>query len=290
MRLRRFSRRLSLDLCIILRAYLEKPRTNLGWKGLINDPDLNETYQINKGIRISRQLYASLAGVDVPLAGEMLDTISPQFLSDLISMGAIGARTAESQLHREIASGLPFPVGFKNATDGGVDVAINSLSSAKAQHHFISLSKPGLASIVHTGGNDDCFVVLRGGTKGTNFGPKSVSAVHEMLRRKGQREVVMIDCSHGNSEKDFRKQANVAQIVGDQLQTGERGIVGVMIESNIHEGRQEIPANGIAGLKEGVSITDGCIGWETTVAVLEQLAESVRVRRKIISSAPELPN
>lgn len=194
---------------------------------------------------------------------------------------AIGARTAESQLHREIASGLPYPVGFKNATDGSVNVAIDSLSSTKAQHHFIGLSKPGVASVVHTGGNDDCFVILRGGTNGTNFETQNVSATREMLRERGQRDVVMIDCSHGNSNKDFRNQANVAQTVGDQLRTGEKGIIGVMIESNIHEGRQEMPVNGTAGLKQGVSITDGCIGWETTVAVLEQLAEGVRARRKV---------
>ena len=160
-------------------------------------------------------------------------------------------------------------------------VAIDSLSSTKAQHHFIGLSKPGLASVVHTGGNDDCFIILRGGTKGTNFEPENVSTTREMLRNRGQRDVVMIDCSHGNSNKDFRNQAKVAQTVGDQLRAGEKGIIGVMIESNIHEGRQELSTNGTAGLKQGISITDECIGWETTVAVLEQLAEGVRARRKI---------
>lgn len=279
-RLREQSLKHSSNLCIVMRAYLEKPRTTVGWKGLINDPDIDATYRINKGVRISRQLYVSLTSAGVPIAGEVLDTISPQFLADLISVGAIGARTTESQLHREVASGLPFPVGFKNSTDGGVNVAIDALDAAAAQHHFMGVTKLGLASIVRTTGNPDGFIILRGSTKGTNFGPEGVRAARELLWQRGQREVVMIDCSHGNSRKDFRNQAGVAEAIGDQLRAGERAIVGVMIESNIHEGSQQIPPDGSTNLKAGVSITDSCIGWETTVTVLDQLAEAVRVRRK----------
>lgn len=281
-RLKDISKKLSADLCIVMRAYLEKPRTTTGWKGLINDPDLDATYRINKGVRVSRQLYVSLTSIGVPIAGEVLDTISPQYLADLVSVGAIGARTTESQLHREVASGLPFPVGFKNSTDGGVNVAIDALGSAAASHHYIGVAKPGLASIVRTTGNPDCFVILRGGSKCTNFGAESVHAACDLLRHRGHREIVMIDCSHGNSKKNYRNQAGVAQAVGDQLRAGEKAIIGVMVESNIYEGKQDVPSDGVAKLKAGVSITDGCIGWETTVTVLEQLAEAVKARRNAL--------
>ena len=266
-----------------MRAYLEKPRTTVGWKGLINDPDIDETYKINKGLRVSRQLYADLTGSGVPIASEMLDTISPQFLADLISLGAIGARTTESQLHRELASGLSFPIGFKNGTDGGLTVAIDAIGAAAAKHHFMGVTKQGLAAITRTSGNADGFVILRGGTKGTNFDPESVKATREALRKKGEKEVMMIDCSHGNSQKNHRNQPKVAQVIGDQLREGEEGIVGVMIESNINEGSQKVPEEGPAGLKKGVSITDACIDWDTTVQVLEQLADGVRTRREVRS-------
>ena len=196
-RLRELSEKYSGDLCIIMRAYLEKPRTTVGWKGLINDPDIDETFKINKGLRVSRQLFVDLTSSGMPIASEMLDTISPQFLADLISLGAIGARTTESQLHRELASGLSFPMGFKNGTDGSLAVAIDAVGAAAAKHHFMGVTKQGLAAITRTSGNEHGFVILRGGTNGTNFDAASVKATREALRKKGQREVMMIDCSHG---------------------------------------------------------------------------------------------
>lgn len=196
-RLHELSRKLEQDLCIIMRAYLEKPRTTVGWKGLINDPEINETFQINKGLRLSRQLFCDLNDLGMPIASEMLDTISPQFLADLISLGAIGARTTESQLHRELASGLSFPVGFKNGTDGSLTVAIDAVGSASSPHHFMGVTKQGLAAITRTKGNEHGFVILRGGTKGTNFDRDSVKAAREALQKKKQKEIIMVDCSHG---------------------------------------------------------------------------------------------
>lgn len=196
-RLVQLADKLKDDICIIMRAYLEKPRTTVGWKGLINDPDIDESYQINKGLRVSRQLFCDLTGQGMPIASEMLDTISPQFLADLISLGAIGARTTESQLHRELASGLSFPMGFKNGTDGSLTVAVDAIGAAAAKHHFMGVTKQGLAAITKTAGNPDCFVILRGGTKGTNFDRDSVKATREALRKKNLGEVMMIDCSHG---------------------------------------------------------------------------------------------
>ncbi|KAL9636527.1 MAG: hypothetical protein Q9164_002769 [Protoblastenia rupestris] len=283
-RLNELSHKLSDDLCIIMRAYLEKPRTTVGWKGLINDPEINETFKINKGLRVSRQLFCDLTSLGMPIASEMLDTISPQFLADLISLGAIGARTTESQLHRELASGLSFPVGFKNGTDGSLSVAIDAVGSAASKHHFMGVTKQGLAAITITSGNEHGFVILRGGSGGTNFDRESVKATREALKKKNQKEVMMIDCSHGNSKKNHRNQPSVARTIGDQLREGETAIVGVMIESNINEGNQKVPPEGPAGLKKGVSITDACIDWDTTVEVLEQLADAVRTRRKIAES------
>ncbi|KAI9729743.1 MAG: 3-deoxy-7-phosphoheptulonate synthase [Cirrosporium novae-zelandiae] len=278
-RLKQVSDKLSSDILIIMRAYLEKPRTTVGWKGLINDPDIDESYKINKGLRVSRQLYCDLTSSGLPIASEMLDTISPQFLADLISLGAIGARTTESQLHRELASGLSFPMGFKNGTDGSLTVAIDAVGAAAASHHFMGVTKQGLAAITKTSGNKDGFIILRGGSKGTNFDKDSVKATREILRKRGQKEVMMIDCSHGNSRKDHHNQPKVAKTIADQLREGETGIIGVMIESNINEGNQKVPPEGPSGLKKGVSITDACINWETTVDVLEDLASAVRERR-----------
>ncbi|EEH04435.1 phospho-2-dehydro-3-deoxyheptonate aldolase [Histoplasma capsulatum G186AR] len=280
-RLKSLSDKLKSDLCIIMRAYLEKPRTTVGWKGLINDPDIDESYNINKGLRISRKLYADLNGMGMPIASEMLDTISPQFLADLISLGAIGARTTESQLHRELASGLSFPIGYKNGTDGNLGVAIDAIGAAANPHHFLGVTKQGLAAITKTCGNEHGFVILRGGTNGTNYDAESIKAARQDLRQKKQREIVMVDCSHGNSKKNHLNQPIVAQCVGDQLRNGEEAIIGVMIESNIYEGNQKVPPEGPSGLAKGVSITDACINWEMTVEVLEQLAESVRVRRTL---------
>ncbi|EGU75053.1 phospho-2-dehydro-3-deoxyheptonate aldolase, tyrosine-inhibited [Fusarium oxysporum f. sp. conglutinans race 2 54008] len=280
-RLKELSDKLSDDLCIVMRAYLEKPRTTVGWKGLINDPDIDNSFKINKGLRVSRQLFVDLTSKGLPIATEMLDTISPQFLADCISVGAIGARTTESQLHRELASGLSFPVGFKNGTDGSLGVAIDAIGAAAAQHHFMGVTKQGLAAITRTKGNEHCFVILRGGTKGTNFDKESVQAAKKVLQDKKQKEAIMIDCSHGNSSKNHKNQPKVAKVVGEQLREGEKAIIGVMIESNIGEGNQKVPAEGPAALQRGVSITDACINWEDTAVVLEDLADAVRTRRKV---------
>ncbi|KAF8428116.1 putative phospho-2-dehydro-3-deoxyheptonate aldolase, tyrosine-inhibited [Tirmania nivea] len=269
------------ELLIVMRAYLEKPRTTVGWKGLINDPDINNSFNINKGLKISRQLFVDLTGMGMPIASEMLDTISPQFLADLLSVGAIGARTTESQLHRELASGLSFPVGFKNGTDGSLDIAIDAIGAAQNPHHFLSVTKPGVVAIVGTVGNEDCFIILRGGKKGPNYDAENVAVVKERLQKAGARERFMIDCSHGNSEKNYKNQPKVAQNIADQLSSGEQAIMGVMIESHINEGSQKMGPEGKAGLKYGVSITDSCIGWEDTVSVLEVLANAVKKRRQV---------
>lgn len=267
-----------------MRSYLEKPRTTVGWKGLINDPDVNNTFNINKGLRIARQLFVDLTEKGMPLASEMLDTISPQFLADLLSVGAIGARTTESQLHRELASGLSFPVGFKNGTDGSLDVAIDAIGAVRHPHHFLSVTKPGVVAIVGTVGNEDCFVILRGGKKGTNYDAASIAEAKSKLAAKGMQSVIMVDCSHGNSEKNHKNQPKVAKTLSEQIAGGEQAIKGIMIESHINEGAQKTSPDGKAGLKYGVSITDACIGWQDTELVLDELAQAVRKRRKADSA------
>ena len=227
------------ELVIVMRSYLEKPRTTVGWKGLINDPEIDGSFLINKGLRLSRQLFVDLTSRGMPIASEMLDTISPQFLADLLSVGAVGARTTESQIHRELASGLSFPVGFKNGTDGTLGVAIDAIGSVRHPHHFLSVTKPGVVAIVGTVGNEDCFVILRGGTAGTNFDAQSIRKARESLRKKGLVERMMVDCSHGNSEKQHKNQPKVAKVVAEQIEEGEQGILGVMIESHINEGKEE---------------------------------------------------
>ena len=219
-----------------MRSYLEKPRTTVGWKGLINDPDIDNSFKINKGLRVSRQLFVDLTDMGMPLASEMLDTISPQFLADLLSVGAVGARTTESQLHRELASGLSFPVGFKNGTDGTLDVAVDAIGAVKHPHHFLSVTKPGVVAIVGTVGNEDCFVILRGGKKGTNYDAASIAEAKEALEKKALRKRLMVDCSHGNSLKNHKNQPKVARSLAGQIAGGEDAIMGVMIESHIHEG------------------------------------------------------
>ncbi|KAK6465035.1 2-dehydro-3-deoxy phosphoheptonate aldolase [Scheffersomyces coipomensis] len=277
------------ELLIVMRAYLEKPRTTVGWKGLINDPEIDGSFQINKGLRIARKLFVELTS-KLPIAGEMLDTISPQFLSDLFSVGAIGARTTESQLHRELASGLSFPVGFKNGTDGTLGVAVDAMRAASHPHHFLSVTKPGIVAIVGTDGNKDTFVILRGGKKGTNFDEESVKETQEQLIKSkivtesnpGPR--IMVDCSHGNSNKDHRNQPKVAAVVADQIARGSTAICGLMIESNINEGRQDVPPleqGGKSALKYGCSITDACIGWDNTIEVLDVLANAIKTRRSL---------
>lgn len=268
------------DLLIVMRSYLEKPRTTVGWKGLVNDPDIDGTFNINKGLRTSRQLFLDLTEKGMPLASEMLDTISPQFIADMLSVGAIGARTTESQVHRELASGLSFPVGFKNGTDGNLDIAIDAIGAVQHPHHFLSVTKPGNVAIVGTVGNDDCFVILRGAKKTTNYDSKSISIAKNALVAKSLRPRLMVDCSHGNSEKNHKNQPKVAHSLADQIRNGEEAIMGCMIESNLYEGNQPAPKEGRAGLKYGVSITDACINWEDTEVVLAELAEAVAERRK----------
>ena len=224
------------DLMIVMRAYLEKPRTTVGWKGLINDPDMNNSFDINKGLYTARQLFADLTSLGMPLASEMLDTISPQYISDFLSIGAIGARTTESQLHRELASGLSFPVGFKNGTDGSLDVAIDAVNAVQHPHHFLSITSTGVTSIVQTKGNEDGFVILRGGKKGTNYDATSIKEAKKKLENAGLARRIMVDCSHGNSLKVHTNQLKVVKSLADQISEGEEDIMGVMIESNINEG------------------------------------------------------
>ncbi|KAF2720317.1 3-deoxy-7-phosphoheptulonate synthase [Polychaeton citri CBS 116435] len=273
------------NLLIVMRSYLEKPRTTVGWKGLVNDPDIDNTFNINKGLRTARQMFLDLTEKGMPLASEMLDTISPQFTADLLCVGAVGARTTESQVHRELASGLSFPVGFKNGTDGTLDVAIDAIGAVKHPHHFLSVTKPGNVAIVGTVGNDDCFVILRGGKKGTNYDAQSIKESKAALEKKGMRARLMVDCSHGNSEKNHKNQPKVAHVLAEQIKEGEDAVMGVMIESNINEGSQKVPAEGKAGLKYGVSITDACIGWEDTEAVLAELSDAVAARRQKLGPA-----
>ncbi|KAH7868303.1 3-deoxy-7-phosphoheptulonate synthase [Lentinula edodes] len=271
------------NLLIVMRAYLYKPRTTVGWKGLINDPDINGTFKINKGLRTARQLLCDLTDLGVPVGSELLDTISPQYIADLISWGAIGARTTESQLHRELASGVSFPIGFKNGTDGSVTVAIDAMHSASNPHAFMGVTEQGLASIVKTRGNQDVHVILRGGTKGPNFSSEHIKDAAKAISKKQQFASIMVDCSHGNSQKNHNNQPRVLQDVCDQLAAGERNITGVMIESNINDGRQDVPSVGPAALKHGVSITDACVDFDTTVDMLNKLNEAVSKRRAVIS-------
>ncbi|KAI9472243.1 MAG: 3-deoxy-7-phosphoheptulonate synthase [Benjaminiella poitrasii] len=270
------------DLLIVMRVYFEKPRTTVGWKGLINDPFMNNSYEINKGLRIARQLLLDLNEMGIPTGCEFLDTISPQYTGDLVSWGAIGARTTESQIHRELASGLSCPVGFKNGTDGSNGVAYDAIRAASNGHHFLSVTKQGLSAIVQTEGNDACHVILRGGKSGTNYDSKSIQRTAQELQKLNLAPIVMVDCSHGNSSKDHKRQPLVAQSIVEQLAqpsvTGDN-IIGVMIESNLVEGRQDIPIEGPHRLNYGQSITDACINWEDTVQVLDCLCEGVRNRR-----------
>ena len=269
--------RLAADLEVVMRVYFEKPRTTVGWKGLINDPYLDGTFRINEGLRIARDLLLRLHRVGVPAGSEFLDTISPQYIGDLISWGAIGARTTESQVHRELASGLSAPVGFKNGTDGNVKVAVDAIQAARQCHHFLSVHKNGQVAIVETRGNDDCHVILRGG-KSPNYDAASVESACAALRAAGLPERLMIDLSHANSSKQHRRQIDVGAAVGAQIGRGDRRIVGVMVESHLEEGRQDLVSG--KPLVYGKSITDACLGWADTVPLLESLAEEVRRRRR----------
>jgi len=265
------------DLCIVMRVYFEKPRTTVGWKGLINDPRLDNSFAINKGLRLARHFLLDVTALGLPAGCEFLDPILPQFFTDAVTWGAIGARTTESQVHRELASGLSMPVGFKNGTDGDVQIAIDALRAAAYPHRFPGLTEEGLAAILATRGNEDCHVILRGGTSGTNYDAGSVRETLSRLRAVNLLPRLMVDLSHGNSEKDYRRQPIAAQTVAAQVAAGETGIIGVMMESFLVEGRQDLTDP--ARLVYGQSITDGCMGWETTVPVLEELAAAVRARR-----------
>lgn len=276
-RLAKIREELKDDLEIVMRVYFEKPRTTVGWKGLINDPYLDNSFRLNDGLRTARQLLLELNQQGVPTAGEFLDMITPQYVADLMCWGAIGARTTESQVHRELSSGLSCPVGFKNGTDGTIKIAIDAINSANAPHHFLSVTKYGHSAIVATTGNQDCHIILRGG-KAPNFCAADVKTITEELHKAALPANIMIDFSHANSQKQFKKQLDVAADVGEQIAQGNNDIFGVMIESHLVEGRQDLES--IETLTYGQSITDACIGWEDSETVLRQLAESVRKRRQ----------
>jgi 3-deoxy-7-phosphoheptulonate synthase len=266
------------DLLIVMRVYFEKPRTTVGWKGLINDPRLDNTFRINEGVRLARGLLLELNELGVPCATEFLDTITPQYTADLIAWGAIGARTTESQVHRELASGLSCPVGFKNGTDGNVRIAIDAIRAAQSPHHFLSVTKAGHSAIVSTSGNEDCHVILRGG-KAPNYDAPHVDAAAKEIAAAGLAGRLMIDFSHANSSKQFKRQIEVAKDTAAQLAAGEERIMGVMVESHLVEGRQDLVPG--QPLEYGKSITDACVGWDDTLAVLEILAQGVRARRLV---------
>ncbi|KAG2763557.1 Phospho-2-dehydro-3-deoxyheptonate aldolase [Phytophthora cactorum] len=276
-RLLELKKELNKDLLIVMRVYFEKPRTTVGWKGLINDPDLDGSFNINKGLRVARELLAAINELGLPAGCEFLDTMSPQFISDLVSWGAIGARTTECQLHRELCSGLSMPIGFKNGTGGDLQLAVDAVVAAKHSHCFLSVSSQGLAAIVNTSGNDTCHLILRGGKSGPNFEKEHVDDASARMLKANLVDNVMIDCSHGNSQKKHKNQVKVAANIADQLRTGDDRIVGVMLESNIEEGNQPLTPG--KPLVYGKSVTDACMGWETTVEVLRDLAAAVRERR-----------
>ena len=276
-RLKREADALRDDLLVVMRVYFEKPRTTVGWKGYINDPRLDGSFRINEGLRRARQLLLEINTLGLPIATEFLDLLSPQYIADLIAWGAIGARTTESQSHRQLASGLSSPIGFKNGTDGGVQIAADAIVAARANHAFMGMTKMGMAAIFETRGNDDAHVILRGGKKGPNYDAASVDAACSVLRTAGLREQVMVDCSHANSNKSHLRQIDVANDLAAQLSGGETRIIGLMIESHLEEGRQELKPG--APLQRGVSITDACLGWTQTEPVLKTLAGAVRARR-----------
>jgi 3-deoxy-7-phosphoheptulonate synthase len=269
--------RLGADLCVAMRVYFEKPRTTLGWKGLINDPHLDGSGDVNTGLRMARALLLEVLGLGLPVGCEFLDPITPQYISDTVCWGAIGARTVESQIHRQLGSGLSMPVGFKNRTDGNVQVAVDAVRAAAARHAFAGIDVSGTPAILHTTGNPECHVILRGGHNAPNYGADAIANATELLRAASLPERVMIDLSHDNSGKDPDRQPAVAAAVADQVAAGNRDIVGVMLESFLVGGRQDLVAG--HDLVYGQSITDACIGWETTVEVLDGLADAVQARR-----------
>ncbi len=275
-------RELSESLDVVMRVYFEKPRTTVGWKGLINDPQLDGSFAINQGLRAARRFLLDVVELGLPAGTEFLDPITPQFYADLVSWGAIGARTAESQVHRELASGLSMPVGFKNGTEGSVSVAVDGILSAKNPHHFLSVTKQGVAAIVGTKGNADCHVILRGGRTGPNYSSATIAEVVTTLERLHLAPRLMVDCSHANSGKDPMKQLVVAQDVAAQIEGGSRSIMGVMLESFLVDGGQKhVEGSPRDRLVRGQSITDPCLGWDRTVPALERLAEAVVAKRAV---------
>ena len=273
-RLDGLARELEDSLCLVMRAYFEKPRTTVGWKGLVNDPHLDDTFEVGEGLAIARRLLLDMAALDLPLSTEALDPITPQYLQDLISWTAIGARTTESQKHREMASGLSSVVGFKNGTDGSLAVALNALHSVASPHSFLGINAGGQVSVMHTRGNRDAHLVLRGGSDGPNYDAASVAAAERQLAETGLAANIMVDCSHANSDKDHDRQPLVANNVAAQIAAGNRSIIGLMIESNIEAGNQPLRAER-ERLRYGVSVTDACIDWPTTERLLREIAASV---------------
>ncbi len=277
-RLKEMSDRYRSELLIVLRVYFEKPRTTVGWKGLINDPQLDGSFQINRGLHQARKFLLDVTALGLPAATEFLDTTFGQYYTNLISLGAIGARTTESQIHRELASGLSMPVGFKNRTDGDIQVAVDSIIAARQSHHFPSLTKQGLPAILETSGNPDCFMILRGGSRsGENYHAEDIQQASELMQKKQLDPAIIVDCSHANSRKDYRRQIEVVKEVSEHIAKADPALQGVMIESHLVEGRQ----TAVAGqpLLYGQSITDGCVGWETSEQLLAQLAQAVDERR-----------
>lgn len=274
---------LSADLCLVMRVYFEKPRTTIGWKGLINDPYLDQSFKINDGLRLARRLLLDLAEMGVPAGTEFLDMIIPQYLAGLVSWGAIGARTTESQVHRELVSGLSCPVGFKNGTSGNVQIAVEAVGSAARPHTFLGHTKNGQSAIFVTQGNPDCHVILRGGGRTTNYDAKSVLEASASLEKAGLRSRVMVDCSHANSKKDHTKQPAVCRAVAEQIAGGSQNILGVMLESNLVAGAQRLADR--QQLVYGQSITDSCMAWDETVGLLRELAVAVETRRAAKSAA-----
>jgi len=276
-RLKAERERLRDDLEIVMRVYFEKPRTTVGWKGLINDPDLDGSFRINHGLRVARELLMEINALGLPAGCEYLDMITPQYIADMVSWGAIGARTTESQVHRELASGLSCPVGFKNGTDGNVRIAAEAIRAAQQPHHFLSVTKGGHSAIVSTKGNDDCHIILRGG-KAPNYDAAGVEAACQELAKNGLAQRLMIDASHANASKQHERQLAVAEAIAGQLEAGEARIVGVMVESHLVGGRQDlVPGKALA---YGQSVTDACLGWDDSVTLLERLAAGVRGRRR----------
>lgn len=273
---------LNKDLVVVMRTYFEKPRTTVGWKGYINDPHLDGSFSINEGLELARALLLDVLGLGLAVGTEFLDLLSPQFISDLVSWGAIGARTTESQSHRQLASGLSCPVGFKNGTDGGVKIASDAILAAQSVHAFMGMTKMGLAAIFETSGNDNCHLILRGG-KVPNYSAADVSAACALLKGAGLKEQVMVDVSHANSSKDHLRQISVCADVAQQIALGEHRIMGVMIESHLNAGRQDLVPG--ESLRAGVSVTDACISFEQTIPLLESLAQAVRTRRQRKSRA-----